>query len=33
MSKKDLAIVRNQKLGFIFQAYNLLRAQMLFATS
>jgi putative ABC transport system ATP-binding protein len=24
MSKKDLAIVRNQKLGFIFQAYNLL---------
>ncbi len=24
MSKKELAIVRNQKLGFIFQAYNLL---------
>ena len=24
MSKKDLAVVRNQKLGFIFQAYNLL---------
>jgi len=24
MSKKDLALVRNQKLGFIFQAYNLL---------
>jgi len=24
MSKKDLAIVRNEKLGFIFQAYNLL---------
>ena len=24
MSKKDLAIVRNRKLGFIFQAYNLL---------
>jgi putative ABC transport system ATP-binding protein len=24
MSKKDLAIVRNKKLGFIFQAYNLL---------
>ena len=24
MSKKDLAMVRNQKLGFIFQAYNLL---------
>ena len=24
MSKKELALVRNQKLGFIFQAYNLL---------
>jgi len=24
MSKKDLALVRNRKLGFIFQAYNLL---------
>jgi putative ABC transport system ATP-binding protein len=24
MSKKELAVVRNQKLGFIFQAYNLL---------
>ncbi|MGZ9224820.1 MAG: ABC transporter ATP-binding protein [Anaerolineales bacterium] len=24
MSKKELAIVRNKKLGFIFQAYNLL---------
>ena len=24
MSKKELAIVRNEKLGFIFQAYNLL---------
>src|SRR5574342_937522 len=24
MSKKELAAVRNQKLGFIFQAYNLL---------
>lgn len=24
MSKKDLAMVRNRKLGFIFQAYNLL---------
>jgi len=24
MSKKDLAFVRNQKLGFIFQSYNLL---------
>ena len=24
MSKKELAFVRNQKLGFIFQAYNLL---------
>jgi len=24
MSKKDLAFIRNQKLGFIFQAYNLL---------
>src|SRR5512147_2184726 len=24
MSKKELAMVRNQKLGFIFQAYNLL---------
>ncbi len=24
MSKKDLATVRNQKLGFVFQAYNLL---------
>jgi putative ABC transport system ATP-binding protein len=24
MSKKDLALVRNKKLGFIFQAYNLL---------
>src|SRR6266508_537260 len=24
MSKKELAVVRNQKLGFIFQSYNLL---------
>ena len=24
MNKKDLALVRNEKLGFIFQAYNLL---------